>query len=151
MADGGSRIKQFSEEVEQVTTEVAKDVKDSVGQALEQGVQTTFGPKLTPQQVQQKQLEEQTRLAKVRRDLKWYQDIAAAQKKERDEGKQKQLQKQQLEEQETQKKKMKEEVNKKRIISPAKRSPIVPGQTAPVTEEIARTRQEIGKGHGVGG
>lgn len=151
MADAGKVIGQFSDEVEQATSEVAKDVKDTVGEMLEQGVQTTFGPKLTPQQIQQKQLQDQKDLAETRRKLRYYQNTAAAQKKVRDEGKQTQLQKQQVEEQEKQQKKAEEEENKKRIISPAKKTPAVPGQPAPVVEEIARTRQEIGKGHGVGG
>ncbi len=72
MADSGNAIGQFTDEVEQATSEMAEDVKDSVGEMIEQGVQTTFGPKLTPQQIQQKQAEDQKRMTKVRSDLKWY-------------------------------------------------------------------------------
>ncbi len=151
MADSGNAIGQFTDEVEQATTEVAKDVKDSVGEAIEQGVQTTFGPKLTPQQIQQKQAEDQQKMAKVRSDLKWYQAIAAGEKKLMEQRKQEKLQKQQSEEQEKEQKRQVKEQNKKRIISPAKKTPAIPGQPVPQMEEIARTRQEVGKGHGVGG
>ena len=151
MADSAGKIGQFTDEVEQATEEVASDVKDSVGEMIEQGVQSVAGPNLTPQQLQQKQLDEQQRLNKARRTIKWYQDIAAAQKKVRDEEQQKKLQKQQEEEQEKQKKKLEEEAKRKIIISPAKKTPAVPGQPVPQAEEIARTKQEIGKGHGVGG
>ena len=150
MADGGSGIKQFSEEMEQATNEVAEDVKDSVGEMIEQGIQSVAGPKLTPQQIQQKQKEEQKRLDKVRGDLKWYQNIADAQKREREKERQEQLQKQRLEEQQKQEKQADAEVRGKTIISPAKKTP-VPGQMVPQKEEIARTRQESGKGHGIGG
>ena len=151
MADSGNAIGQFTDEVEQATSEMAEDVKDSVGEMIEQGVQTTFGPKLTPQQIQQKQAEDQKRMTKVRSDLKWYQAIAADQKKLTEQRKQEKLQKQQSEEQEKEQKIQDDRVNKKRIFSPAKKTPAVPGQPVPQMEEIARTRQEVGKGHGVGG
>lgn len=156
MADSGNKIGQFRDEMEQAASQLAKDVKDEVGQMIEQGVQSIAGPKLTPQsfdsaQDKQKQLDEQKRLAQARKTIKWYQDIALAQKKVREEEKQKKLQKQQQEEQEKQKKKLEGEEQKNILISPAKRKPLFPGQVAPMKEEIARTRQEIGKGHGVGG
>jgi len=151
MADSGNTIGQFKEEVEQAANEVASDVKDSVGEMIEQGVQTTFGPKLTPQQIQQKQLEDQKKLAKVRSDLKWHQDVAVAQKKLSEEEKQKKLQKQQSEEQEKQQKKLSEDEKKRVIISPAKQTPVVLGGPAQPREEIARSRPEIGKGRGIGG
>ena len=151
MADSGSGIGQFKDEMEQATAETVENVKDSVGQAIEQGVQSVVGPKLTPQQIQQKQQEEQKKLLQARKTIKWYQDLSLAQKKVREEEKQKNLQKQQIDEQEKQKKKMEEEEKKKRIFSPAKKTPAIPGQPASAVEEIARTRQEIGKGHGVGG
>lgn len=150
MADAGNKIGQFNDEVERATTEVAQDVKDSVGQALEQGVQSVVGTQLNPQQVQQKQVEDQKNLTETRRKIRWYQDLAASQKRVREQEKQKKTQKQQLEEQEKQNKKMEEERKRKVIISPAKKRPMALGQQAPI-EEIARTRQEIGKGHGVGG
>lgn len=162
MADS-SRVKQFTDEMEQAATDVARDVKDEVGQMIEQGVQSVAGPKLTSQQLQpfdtsttlstqgkQKQLEEQQRLTKARKTIKWFQDISAAQKKVREQDLQKQLQRQQLEEQEKQKKKQSEEVEKKIIISPAKKGPQHPGQ-APLREDIALSRPELKSGHGKGG
>lgn len=146
----GDGIKQFSDEMEQAATDVAKDVKDEVGQMIEQGVQSVAGKQLTPQQIQQKQVEEQKKLAKARKTIKWYQDIQAAQRRVREEEKQKQLQRQQQEEQEKQKKKQEEEAKKKVIISPAKKTPQFPGQ-APIREDIALSRPELKAGHGKGG
>lgn len=143
MSDSGGGIKQFTDEVEQVATDVAKDVKDSVGQAIEQGVQSVAGTQLTPQQLQQKELERQKQLTETRRKLKWYQDLEVSQRKVREEEKQKLLQKKQTEEQEKQKKKMEEGQKKKVIISPAK--------PPTLSEAIARTQAERGKGRGVGG
>lgn len=159
MSDSGSRVKQFTEEVEQATNEVAKDVKDSVGEAIEQGIQSVTGTPLTPQQInnlriaeQAKQQDDQKKLVQARKTIKWYQDVASSQKRVRDEEKQKQLQKQQSEESEKQQEKLKEKEEKKRVIlSPAKKAPQVPGQPQPVPEEIARSKQEVGKGHGIGG
>ncbi|MBI2020825.1 hypothetical protein HYS94_05450 [Candidatus Daviesbacteria bacterium] len=95
MADSASGIKQIGEEVVETTEEVVKDTKDQVGQAIEQGVQSVVGIQLTPQQIQQRQLDEQKKLAKVRRDIQWYKDIQVAQKAIREKEKQKKLQKDQ--------------------------------------------------------
>jgi len=144
MADSGSSgIPGAVTEVSQTVKEVVKDVKDSLGQAIEQGVQSVAGTQLTPQQLQEKELERQNQLAETRRKIKWYQDLAIAQRKVREEEKQKLLQKKQLEEQEKQKKKMEEEQRKKIVISPAK--------PPTLSEAIARTQAERGKGRGVGG
>lgn len=150
MANSTTKVGQFTDEIEQATKEAGGEVKDAVGEMIEQNVKTTFGPQLTPQQIQQKQVEDQKKLVEARRKIAWFKDLSVAQKKIREQEKQKVQQKQQFEEQEKQKKKMEEDQKKQVIISPAKRKPQVPGQQAPV-EEIARTRQEIGKGHGVGG
>lgn len=151
MANSANILGQFKDEIEEASKEVATDVKDSVGEMIEAGVQSVAGPTLNPQQLQQKQIEEQKKLAKVRKTIKWYQDITAAQKKVREEERQKKLLLQQQEEEEKKRKKMEEEEKKKVIISPAKKKSLFPGQVASMEEEIARTRQEIGKGHGVGG
>lgn len=129
----------------QATAEVVKDVKDQVGQMIEQGVQSVAGKQLTPQQIQQKELERQKKLADTRRKIKWYQDIAAAQRQVREKEKQLKLPRQQAEEQEKQSKKMEEAQRKQPIPQVGKR------QGPLLREDIARTRQEIGKGHGVGG
>ena len=142
MADGGG-VKQFTDEIEQATNEVAKDVKDAVGQTIEQGVQSVAGTQLTPQQIQQKELDRQKGLLETRRKIEYWKKIDQEQKTLRGKEKQIQLQKQQAEEQETQRKKMEEAQKKKAIPKP--------GQQLGIHEDIARTRQEIGKGHGVGG
>src|SRR5689334_8263200 len=80
MADSGSGGNQFAQEAGQVVKEVAKEVKDAVGEMVEQGVQTTFGTTPTPQQVQQKQQQDQADLAKVRKQIAWMKNIDAEQK-----------------------------------------------------------------------
>lgn len=145
MADGGSGMKQFTGEMGQVAAEVAKDVKDEVGQMIEQGVQSVVGKQLTPQQVQQKQQDEQKQLAEARRKIKWYQDLTAAQKRVHEQEKQKQQQNQQAEQQQAENKKVEEAQRKQPIPQPGKLRPVR------IREDIARTRQEIGKGRGVGG
>lgn len=149
MANSAGKVGQFTDEMEQATSEVAQDVKDSVGEMIEQGVQSVAGPTLTPQQLQQKQLEEQKKLAQARRTLKWYQDVSAAQKKVRDEDKQKKLILSQQEEEEKKRKKMEEEQKRRVIISPAKKTS-GPGQP-PLREDIALSRPELKGGHGKGG
>lgn len=152
MADGGlSGIKQVTEETAQTVGEVAKDVKDEIGRAIEQGVQSVAGTQLTPQQLQpfdsaqgkQKQLEDQQKLAEARRKIDYWKKIEQEQKKVREEEKQKQLQIQQFEEQEKQKKKM-EEAKRKQIFS-------TPAKAPSLSEAIARTQAERSKGRGVGG
>lgn len=150
MANSANKVGQFTDEMEQAVGAVAKEVRDEVGQSIEQGVQSVVGKQLTTQQLQQKQSEDQKKLVETRRKIAWFKDLGVAQKKVREQENQKLAQRQQSEEQEEQKKKMEEDQKKQVIISPAKRKPQVPGQKAPI-EEIARTRQEIGKGHGVGG
>ena len=144
MADGGG-VKQFTDEIEQATNEVAKDVKDAVGQTIEQGVQSVAGTQLTPQQIQQKELDRQKGLLETRRKIKWYQDIEASQKAVSEKEKQELLQRQQLEEQEKQKKKM-EEAQKKQVIPMVGK--VTGGQ---LREDLARTQMERSKGRGVGG
>lgn len=146
MADG-SGFKQISEEMEQAATDVAKDVKDEVGQMIEQGVQSVAGPKLTPQQIQQKELGRQKKLAHVR---KWFKDLQDARARVNQQDQQKRIQRQQQEEQEKQNKKLEEEAKKKVIISPARKTPQFPGQ-APIREDIALSRPELKGGHGKGG
>lgn len=149
MGDSAGKVGQFTDEMEQVTSEVAQDVKDSVGEMIEQGVQSVAGSTLTSQQLQQKQLEEQKKLANARKTIKWYQDVAAAQKRVRDEDKQKKLLLKQQEEEEKKRKKLEEEEKKKIIISPANKT-TGPGQP-PLREDIALSRPELKGGHGKGG
>lgn len=119
MADGGSAVKQFSGEVAQAAGEVAKDVKDQVGQVIEQGVQSVVGTPLTPQQIQQRQMEDQKKLAEARRKIAFYQQTAQAQQKVRQENKQKGMQRLQNQHQEKQVTEIKKEQKKKQPINPA--------------------------------
>ena len=92
MSDSGSGIKPFTEETAQVAGEVAKDIKDSVGQAIEQGVQSIVGTQPTPQQQQQKRQEEQQGLEKARKVINYYKTLDTNIKKAQEERKQKEMQ-----------------------------------------------------------
>mgnify|MGYP001566856090 CR=1 FL=1 len=140
MADGASGVKQFAEELGQAAGEVTKDVKDSVGEALEQGVQSVTGTQLTPQQIQQKETERQKKLAENRRIIAHYGKIKQDQKTVRDQEKQKQIQTQQAEIQQQQTKKI-QQVKQQAVK--------IPGQ--PLREDLARTQVERSKGRGIGG
>lgn len=139
-------IGKFTDELEQGVKEVASDVKDAVGEAIEQNAQTAVGPVLTPAQTQQKQLDDQKEESELRRQLDFHKQTEADLKKVQQENKQKEdvrLQAQQQEEQQKQVKKLEE----KKAVPPKPGQPI----DSIEREEIARIRQESGKGHGVGG
>ena len=140
MADSGSAIKQFTGELTQAAGEVAKDVKDEVGEALEQGVQSVVGTQLTPQQIQQKQLDDQKELAETRRKIEFYKKTAEEQKTIRQQEKQKQMQTQQAEMQQQQTRKV-QQIREQTVKAP--------GQ--PLREDLARTQAERSKGRGIGG
>src|SRR3989344_4254023 len=142
MADSiGGTMGQFSDEIEQTATEVSADVKDSVGEAIEAGVQSVAGPQLTPQQQQQKQQQDQAKLAEARNTINFYQDTEANLQKVREENKQNEEQRL---------KDFEEEMKKKRAKT-GQLNPEEKKQQQPLNEAIAATRQEVGKGHGVGG
>ena len=138
----------MSDSIKAAVGEVAKDVKDVVGEIVEQGIQSVTASPLTPQQIsnlriaeQQKQQQDQQDLVVARRKIEFYKKVDLEQKKVRQANQQKETQRIQAQQQEVQEKK----VEKMQVhLAPKK-----PGITLP--EEIARTRQEIGKGHGVGG
>jgi len=112
-------IGQFKDEVEQTAGEVARDVKDEVGQMVEQGIQSIVGTQLTPQQIQQKQVDDQKKIADARRKISFYQQTAQAQQKVRQEQKQKEQQRLQTQQQEEQVVEMKKEEKKKKPVNPA--------------------------------
>jgi len=107
----------------QTAGEVVRDVKDAVGEAIEQGVQSVTSPNLTPQQLQQKQQENQKKELDRQKQLvytrKWLQDVAQAQEKVRMENKQKEQQRLQNQQQEKQVTEMKKEEKKKQPVNPA--------------------------------
>lgn len=122
MADANV-LGKFNDELEQTTSEVVGEVKDAVGEALEQGIQSVAGPKLTAQQLQQKQQEDQQkeidRQKKITYTRQWIKNLSAAQDKVRMENKQKEQQRLQNQQQEEQFKEMKKEEKKKKPINPA--------------------------------
>lgn len=110
-------IGQFQDEIEQTSGEVVEDAKDSVGEAIEQGVQSIVGPpQLTPQEDQKKEIERQKQLSYTR---KWLGDLQRAQEKVRAENKQKEEQRLQAQKEEKQVSEMKKEEKKKKPINPA--------------------------------
>ncbi len=141
MADSGSVMGQFSDEMEQVATETVGEVKDAIGEAIEVGVQSVTNTNLTPQQIQQRQQEEQAKIQQARKTINFYQKTEAELKKVREESKQKEAERI---------KAFEEDMKKKRAeMGQVDQGEKKPGQS--LSEEIARTRQESGKGHGVGG
>ena len=138
MADLGSGIKQVAEETIEEVGEVVKEVKDELGQALEQGAQSATGTQLTPQQIQQKQADDQKKIAEARRKIAFYQQTDQAQKMVRQQNKQKEMQRIQAQQQEKQEKKI-EEVQIKQAKKPG------------MSEAILRSQAEYKPGKGVGG
>lgn len=123
MNDSGSGVKQFTGEMVQTTKDVAKDVKDTVGEAIEQGAQSVVGATLTPQQLQQKQQEDQKKELDRQKQLAytrgWLKNLETAQQKVRTENKQKEQERLQVQKQEEKVREMKKEEKKKQPINPA--------------------------------
>ncbi|MBU1000417.1 hypothetical protein KKE78_03435 [Patescibacteria group bacterium] len=136
-----NNIKQFTGEGKQAVGEIAKEVKDSVGEALEQATQSVVGAQPSPQQIQQKQAEDQKQIAEARRKIRWYQDLATAQKAEINKQKQTQTQSQQAEAQEQHAKKIDN--------AQMQQAPKKPGMVIP--EEVLRSQAERKAGKGLGG
>ncbi len=143
MADSGGGGNQFAGEVTETVKEVAKDVKDSIGEMIEQNVQTAVGSQLTPQQQQQKKQEEQEDLEKARKVIDYYKNLGAGIKKAQAERKQKEEERLKKTQEEEQAKKM----QKTEDQQGSKTAP--PGKG--LREDIARTQAERSKGRGVGG
>ncbi|MBI2334770.1 hypothetical protein HYU96_03115 [Candidatus Daviesbacteria bacterium] len=133
MANSVNVIGQFKDEVEQTSGEVVQDVKDQVGEAIEQGVQSVVGSQLTPQQLQEQEIQRQKQLSYTR---KWLGDLQRAQEKVRAETKQKEQQRLQAQKEEKQVSEMKKEEKKKKQIP---------------DEVRARAMAETKVGRGVGG
>ena len=119
MAGSGNIIGKFADELEQPVKEAGEEIKDSVGEAIEQGVQSVVGPQLTPQQIQQRKQEDQVRLAEARRKLNFYKKLDEEQNKVRMENKQKEQQRLQDQKQEKQVEEVKKEEKKKQPINAA--------------------------------
>lgn len=122
MADAGNVIGKFQDEVEEAAGEVVQDVKDSVGEMIEQGAQSVIGSQPSPQD-KQKQQEDQTKELDRQKNLaytrRWLKDVETAQEKVRQENKQKEQQRLQVQQQEKQVSEMKKEEKKKQPVNPA--------------------------------
>ena len=122
MSDSGGGIQQASEEVVQTAGEVAQEVKDAVGESIEQGVQSVVGPKLTPQQIQQQQIEKQQKEAEDNKQISYVRNflktVDQEQKAVIEQNKQKEAQRLQNQQQEEQASEAKEE-QKKQSVNPA--------------------------------
>ena len=123
MADANNVIGQFKDEVLETTGEIAQGVKDSVGEMIEQGVQSAKQTPLTPQQIQQKQAEDQKKEMQTQKQItytrKWLKDVEMAQAKVRMENQQKEQQRLQVQKQEEQATEIKKEEKKRQPVDPA--------------------------------
>jgi len=103
--------------------EAMAPIKDSVGEAIEQGVQSIVAPQLTPQQQQEKQQQDQKKEMDRQKQLsytrKWLMDLQRTQEKVRAEAKQKEQQRLQAQEEEKKVSEMKKEEKKKKPVNPA--------------------------------
>ncbi len=119
MANPANIIGQFTNEIEQTTKDVAGEVKDSFGEAIEQGIQAVVGPQLTPQSFdsaqdkQKKEQEDQRKLAEARRKIGFYQNVEQEQSQVTALNKQKEEQRLQTVQQEEQTKHVEKEQKKK--------------------------------------
>jgi|SRR3989344_1618592 len=136
MSDSGEG-NQFGGEVIEAIKETGNEVVDAVGEAIEQGVQSVIGPKLTPQQIQQKQQQDQRDLAETRRRISWLRNIDEEQKKVREANMQKEQQRLESQQQDKQ-----EEVQKIQIQQ---------AKQVKTPEEVLRAQAERKVGKGVGG
>lgn len=134
---GGSGFQKATGEIVQTVGEVAKDIKDAVGEALEQGVQSVTNTQLTPQQIQQKQQEDQNKLAEARRKIEWLKNVDSQQKQVIAANRQKESERLQNQQQEKQ-----EEVQQIQTKTVKKQA---------MSDEIARSQAELRVGKGVGG
>ena len=137
MSDLGNRIKQVTEETSQTVEEIAKDVRDSVGEAIEQGFQSATGTPLTPQQIQQKQIDDQKKISETRRKIDWLKKVDEEQKMVRQANQQKETQRLQSQQQQKQ-----VEVQKVQIQQAKEQK---------IPEEVLRSQIERKAGKGLGG
>ena len=109
----------MSDSIKATVSEVAKDIKDAVGEMAEQGVQSVVGSQLTPQQIQQKQLQDQKDLSEARRKVEFYKKASQEQKVVRQANQQKEQQRLQNLKQDEQVKNIQIKQKKKQPINPA--------------------------------
>lgn len=148
---GGGGQNQFAGEIKQAVQEISMDVKDQVGQAIEQGVQSVVGQQLSPQQIQQKEEEKQKRLAEVRWKLERLKKTEQQVGQMREENQQKDAQRLKEWEEKNKRDAQEKALRNQQIISPAKQTPQAPGQAVEQREELQRSKQELRAGHGIGG
>ncbi len=137
MADGGA-IKQVTGEMVQAAGEVLGEVKDAAREMAEQGVQSATGTQLTPQQIQQKQQQDQNDLAEARRKIALYDNQDQEQKQVRQANNQKEADRVKAEQQE-------EAVQVQQAQSQATQDP------NKVPDAVSNTYTEVKQGKGVGG
>ena len=124
----------FEDVGEQINQSVVKPVVDEVGKAIEAGIQSVVGGQsVDPQQIQQQKSEDQKKISEWRWRLQKIKELQEAQRKIREEEKQKLLQGQQQEEQA---KKEKTEVKKFEVFK--KQKEVNPETAAKGKAEIKR-------------
>lgn len=122
MSDSGSGMQQVAEEIVETTGEVAQEAQDFVGAAIEQATQS-ITPQPSPQQIQQKQEENQKKEIDRQKQLTytraWLKNQEADQKKVIMENKQKEQQRVQSQVQEEQIKKSEGFQQKQQSVDPS--------------------------------
>lgn len=119
MSDSGSG-NQFGGEVIEDFKEVAKDVKDEVGQAIEQGVQSVVGKTPTPQQIQQQYLQRQKDQKELQRVRTWFKNLEQQTAQVREQNLQKEQQRLQNQQHEKQVSEIKKgEKKEQSVVNPA--------------------------------
>lgn len=175
MGDGGSfGVKQIAGEMGQAAKEVVKEdvsgaIKDIGQQAMESLTGSYQDPQKSlqnqpnpPQQLQQQQAQaqqmqqkqdEQKRMSWARSVIDYFKKTNREVKQVGDKRQQEWMQRQQEEQQKSEKEKAEAERRKQAIPNPAKAKTgpgIMPGKK-PLTEDVARSHQELSAGRGKGG
>lgn len=135
MSDSGGSKGAVAEAGKVVNEAVVKPVLDEVGKAIEEGFQSVTGKTPTPQQTQQRQADDQKKLAEATRKIEWWKQIEVQQAAVRQQKTQEQVQTQQVKTEEQQVKQYKVQEKKQNLEA----------------QEVARTRSEARAGKGVGG
>src|SRR3989344_3355950 len=90
------------EAVKTTNEAVIKPLTDEVGKAIEEGFQAVTGKQLTPQQIAQKQQQDQKKIADAQRKIQYWKQIEEAKSAVRSKQQQVQIQTQQVKQQESQ-------------------------------------------------
>ena len=132
MSDSGGGVGQFVGEIKSAAAETLTDAKDGIGEAIEQGAQSVTNPNPTPQQIQQKQLEDQTAIAEQRRIINFNAQLSTDLNKAVAEDRQNKAQRIQSQEQDTQAQQQRQMQSQQRV-----------GPSQGIRQDIAENMSEL--------